>query len=369
MIFGENRNLFLEKGPASSDVVEAGRVEAGNLPGDLGEKVNKAQARVDASVNSLPIGAAGREALAEQRPDSPYDEIERAEADSAREVADLRGSLSSDLREEGVGVDPRIEAEHVRLSDEMRTLARRNAWKGVEAKWDEMSGLAGVDVTYNDCMLAAQSARALGYPGETLSRLKMADSIQPGQQEVADWIADIEGKYGMVLLAADSKIKGVIELQCLKPPFAPDQRLAIETAQTAIREGRSFRGMLPQGEYVFGDNAFSIEPGGVMKVVELLTDKLKQVKAGLVQAYDEMRGLFKRGQETGEKGFFRGIDAKYKESLHLFKNLTKGGVPFADNDKYHAIGAKAAKELDDTNGYEERLALVDNKFEVRDLLA
>jgi hypothetical protein len=54
------------------------------------------------------------------------------------------------------------EAEHTRLAEEMRKLAQRNAWRGVEGSYARMLVIEkdGVVLTYDDHLLGAQAARA-----------------------------------------------------------------------------------------------------------------------------------------------------------------------------------------------------------------
>ena len=55
-------------------------------------------------------------------------------------------------------------AEHVRLSEDMRRLAKRAHWRGVDRSYRSMEGLLKKDVVlrYDDHFLGAQAARELG---------------------------------------------------------------------------------------------------------------------------------------------------------------------------------------------------------------
>ena len=56
-------------------------------------------------------------------------------------------------------------------------------------------------------------------------------------------------------------------------PFAPDQRKAVEYAQTVVAETGSFRGMLPSGTYIVGGIQFEAEPNEAFQ--EIVVSKQK----------------------------------------------------------------------------------------------
>ncbi len=152
------------------------------------------------------------------------------------------------------------EAEHIRLSEETRKLAARNAWRGVEAAYLKMEELEkrGVVLTVDDYLLGVQAARQLGNVLDVYNRLKKADGVAPSD-ELKGQIAAIEGSFGVVDLDVDDKFKGTFELKPAAMPFDPGQRKAIEVAQKQLAETRKFKGMLPFGQYTIGERSFTVQ--------------------------------------------------------------------------------------------------------------
>ncbi len=163
-------------------------------------------------------------------------------------------------------------AEHVRLTEEMRRLAKRNAWKGVEAAFVKLKELEerGVELSYEDYYLGAQAARALGDINAVYKRLKAA-AKEEGSKEVIEWLSDLDGTYGQVALV--SKRKKGVELKAVQMPFAPDQRAAIEVAMSRIAEHGRYKGLLPQGKYHFGDELLNVVAGGEVLNLVLVDER------------------------------------------------------------------------------------------------
>jgi len=160
------------------------------------------------------------------------------------------------------------DAEHIRLTEEMRRLSKRNAWKGVEAAYLELEVLRDkrdVALEYEDYWLGAQSARAMGDINAVYSRLKLAAKVD-GSREVIEWLSDLDANYGQVDIA--SKKKEDVALAPAAMPFAPDQRAAIEAAQALVVEEGEYAGLLPKGAYSFGPESLTVVAGG--ELVELV---------------------------------------------------------------------------------------------------
>jgi hypothetical protein len=152
-----------------------------------------------------------------------------------------------------------LEAEHTRLSEEMRMLASRNAWRGVEDSYGKLEALhdRGVELSVDDVWFGAQAARSLGDLSTAYSRLKTAQSL--GSNEAIDqWVEDIESTYGPVELSVDAHYQGPFALTPAEMPFDPEGRVAIESAQKSIAETRAYRGLLPLGRYELGDRSFEV---------------------------------------------------------------------------------------------------------------
>lgn len=156
-------------------------------------------------------------------------------------------------------------AERLRLSDEAKKLAQRNAWSGVERTYEAMQKTR-CELNFDEHFLGAQAARTLGKVFEMYERLTAAREIDP-QQEIVDSLNAIETTYGRVHIKGDARRRP--ELNRPSMPFAPDQRKAIEWAKEVVAGTGSFRGMLPQGEYTVGDRTFTVEAGADWQVLEV----------------------------------------------------------------------------------------------------
>jgi hypothetical protein len=168
------------------------------------------------------------------------------------------------------------DAEHVRLTEEMRRLSKRNAWKGVEAAFVELEQLRDkrdVALTYEDYWLGAQSARAMGDINGVYSRLKLAAKAE-GTREVIEWLSDLDANYGQVDI--ESKKKEAVALAPAAMPFAPDQRAAIEAAQAMVAADGEYEGLLPKGQYSFGTETLTVVAGG--DVVQLVLEDTRPAK-------------------------------------------------------------------------------------------
>ena len=164
-----------------------------------------------------------------------------------------------------------LEAEHTRLSEEMRMLASRNAWRGVEDSYGKLEALhdRGVELSVDDVWFGAQAARSLGDLSTAYTRLKTAQSL--GSNEAIDqWVADIESSYGPVELSVDSHYEGSFALVPAEMPFDPEGRGAIESAQKSIADTRAYSGLLPLGRYELGDRSFEVGADGTIASVALL---------------------------------------------------------------------------------------------------
>lgn len=150
-----------------------------------------------------------------------------------------------------------VDAEHERLSDELEKLASRQVWTGVERKFRELERL-GVELTDRDYLHGAYAARELGNVLACYQRLKAA-AQKKGTKEIVDWLWDIDTNYGHVeLLSVPPR---ATELGTAEMPFDPNQRNAVEAAIKSARADGIFVGMLPKGDYTFGGQRFSVEPG------------------------------------------------------------------------------------------------------------
>lgn len=149
------------------------------------------------------------------------------------------------------------QAEAYRLEQEIKRLADRNAWAGVERAYETLVGLdATVGVEIHN--IGAQSARFLGKTYEVYSRLERALAIEQDEQNSMD-LAGIDAQYGRVRIKGDPRRRPELTREAM--PFLPDQRKSIEWAQRVVMETGSFEGMLPMGDYVVGGKAFTVAAG------------------------------------------------------------------------------------------------------------
>ena len=165
-----------------------------------------------------------------------------------------------DTGEQEAGAAAEAVGRHNQLTNEMRHLAKRTAWKGVEKAFldlEELAASEGVVITEEDYLLGAQSGRSLGKIAEVRQRLAAAHALS-SNLEVVQWLNDIEQSYGPVRLRS-KRSSAVLEADQL--PFAPDQRAVINQAAERISSEQEYRGLLPSGIYRFDDELFAVIPG------------------------------------------------------------------------------------------------------------
>lgn len=161
-------------------------------------------------------------------------------------VLTVGSGASSAMAEETISAQEQ-QAEYVRLSNQMAKLAARNAWSGVERTYLELLAL-GWDIGFDDHVSGAHAARDMGNITAVKRRLIAATEIRE-DDDITDWLFEIDGNYGRVNVAAD---KGKAELLAKVMPFSPDHRKAIEFAILQVAETGSYDGLLPAGDYSFG---------------------------------------------------------------------------------------------------------------------
>lgn len=152
------------------------------------------------------------------------------------------------------------QASYQQLQEEMRHLATRNAWKGVDAAFLRMEALqgAGAVLTGADLLAAAQASRALGDVRTLRDRLVRSLTIQPSP-EVVEWLNAVEAGYGAVSLRRE--IPDAAPVQPVDPPFSPEERNAIDFGNQALEAEAAFDGWLPTGLYRFGGEVLLVTPG------------------------------------------------------------------------------------------------------------
>ncbi len=147
------------------------------------------------------------------------------------------------------------EAEEVRLTEEMRALARRNIWIGVDRMYRALVAL-DADLTGKQHIEGAYAAQDLGEIQACYDRLRAAARSTP-TREVIDWLWAIDTQYGQVEVTAQLGA----QLATDEPPLDAVKRKAIETASLHLSEGGQFVGMLPVGEYLVGGAVLTVTSG------------------------------------------------------------------------------------------------------------
>jgi hypothetical protein len=154
------------------------------------------------------------------------------------------------------------DAEYYRLRIELDKLASRNAWKGVDRMYNKMLKL-DAQLAATDHLLGAQAASNRGATLLSLERLELAavlSSDDPSevvaQQAAASQLDGLVTRYGKVELSVgDLRVPALVRFAM---PFRPDEQLAIAQAQKTLGKERSFRGLLPMGEYMIDGERFEV---------------------------------------------------------------------------------------------------------------
>jgi len=171
--------------------------------------------------------------------------------------ADAPAASSLSVKEQAA-----IDAEIDRLSGEIRTLARRQVWAGVERKYAQVVKLPG-EVPSEIHLTGAYSARETGDLLEVYERLIRA-ATNSADPTVVDWLWDLDHNYGRVTLIADRR--RTAELRSEDMPLDPNRRNAVQAAIQVCADEGKFNGLLPKGKYEFVGQAFKVDPGVGVRV-------------------------------------------------------------------------------------------------------
>ena len=163
------------------------------------------------------------------------------------------------------------QGEWIRLSDEQRKLANRNAWTGVERAYQAMVR-TGCTLTAPEHVLGGEAARHLGNTLNYVERLQSAQQVtaDPG---IAGQIELVGRRFGRVRIVA--KPRKPPELVPVEMPFAPEERSSIQYAQRQMADTGSFDGLLPLGNYQVGGEPFEVRRGGGVVEVILTDQKVR----------------------------------------------------------------------------------------------
>lgn len=192
---------------------------------------------------------------------------------------------------------PATPAEVKQLTEEITTLAQRNAWSGVDRTYKalESKGEQAFDLIPKGLTSAADIHMKGAAAADVLGEMKLKQTrlwralksmenagVSPNAKEFEDNIATlnaIDMAYGSVYIAPRTEPKTKKErkrLQGRGPEltrvsqpgeqlYPPDQLRSVETAAKAIRETGYFDGLLPAGSYRLGDQSFAVSAGTELK--------------------------------------------------------------------------------------------------------
>lgn len=166
------------------------------------------------------------------------------------------------------GPSPEVQAELVRLDEDIRKLAGRNLWDGVDGVYVRLIELEsdGATITMGQHEVGAQGALALGHIQDAVARYERARAAAttPEDQTRFDAVLrDLTIRYAPVALTAGGRLRKEATVQISAAPFANDARAAIAYANAQVAATGTFDGLLPLGDYTFGAATFSLtgEPG------------------------------------------------------------------------------------------------------------
>jgi hypothetical protein len=203
----------------------------------------------------------------------------------------LHGSKASKLPD---ATSPATQAaEAKRLTEEITTLAQRNAWAGVEKSYKKLEDMGdhAFDLIPKGLATAAaihgwgaQAAGAVGNMKLRQTRLLLAKKSMEDTgvridddrfKEIIGSLDEIEKAYGAVTVAPRSVPTSKRELKRLQGRgpkltrvaqpgeqlFMPGLLKSIEFAAKAIRDTGSFDGLLPAGSYTVAGQSFTVNAG------------------------------------------------------------------------------------------------------------
>lgn len=163
------------------------------------------------------------------------------------------------------GNEQEVAAETKRLKEQLRAYTERTAWPGVERVFQQIEALEDPPITLDDWFLGAQAARALGDATSCQRRLlagffQAERGLTDGQSMdpmAFQWLGELDTTYGLVRIKA--KVDGTLEP--VVPPFESDRRAAIAFVDARLDEVGEFEGLLPIGEYTYGNHTFTVRQG------------------------------------------------------------------------------------------------------------
>ncbi len=196
-----------------------------------------------------------------------------------------------------------------RLSMEMKRLAEKNAWIGVERSYWAILDL-GMSPARDQHLLAADAALQRGDVLSMIERLEEAQAIEKTQTVTARMDA-LLGDFGHVRLVS---APGTAELAFDEAPFRPDQAAAIDLAANAIADTGRFDGFLPPGMFRFGGREFEVLPRTNPDPIDLTGASVPRL------AYDSLSGVQLPRMTTvgGRRLHLNGMSVREKAYIDVY---------------------------------------------------
>lgn len=159
-----------------------------------------------------------------------------------------------------------IQAEAVRLVQQMDKLAAKGAWTGVERAYEQLVSLK-VPVAVQIHLMAAQAAQSRGDQTEAWRRFLRVLAVDGLHAEAHLQLATIQATYGEVTLTVHKKWSEPVTLEAKDLGFDPEHFSALEKASSSLEEERTYHGLLPLGRYTLGPVAFEVIGGPPVAVL------------------------------------------------------------------------------------------------------
>jgi hypothetical protein len=160
--------------------------------------------------------------------------------------------------------DPQTKATRLQIEEEMKKLAAKNAWAGVETNFQKLIDLKA-DIPYDDWFLGSQAARNLGKTWEMYQRLEAAVKLKPSD-EIQRELDGIDERYGRLKISGNARKHPTMTAAVM--PFAPDERKSVEYAMDYVLNTGSFEGMLPLGDYNYGTLKITVAAGKTFQEID-----------------------------------------------------------------------------------------------------
>jgi hypothetical protein len=173
--------------------------------------------------------------------------------------------------------DAEVAAKVRQIRDEMNRFAGKNAWNGVDRKYQQVIALTP-NVSLELHRLGAQAARMLGKTYEMYTRLENITQLE-SDTTVQQEISALESSYGRVRILGN--IRWTVVLSRPSMPFLPDQKSSVKYAIDELANTGSFEGMIPVGKYLIGEREVVVEAGKEWQEVQVNKSDVSQVQ-GLI---------------------------------------------------------------------------------------